>query len=165
MKIIAVRGNEEYGKEIIQYLEMMGGVNEHGLQGVSNNQFYYINVDGIIDVDSIAYANKDELIPIERVLQVAGEWKPVYLSETGDFPDTINPADVVHPNFPRMMWVWNKSPNQAVPYEVHGHIPTVPYQWIGYKSRFKHASDTDPRISELTIEEAEAKYNIKIKRP
>jgi hypothetical protein len=164
-KKVVVQGNRDYGKEIIQYLELMvGGKNEHDLTCTASYSCYYVGTDGIIDVESIGYFDKDQLTPIEEVLRSVAQRLVEYPQITKE-PYIIMSSDAKTPEFPRMMWVWDNSVKHTERKEVHGFIHTMKTPWITAHTNWINASDADPRMPELTIEEAEAKFNIKIKRP
>ena len=48
MKQIAIIGNKENGKDVISALELLGGCNIDGLQGIDEDHFYYVKDNGYI---------------------------------------------------------------------------------------------------------------------
>ena len=143
-KKVAVQGNQKYGKEIIQYLINTGAKNDNEFSGGDQRHYYYV-------IDSVIYSynyapDGYELIPIETVLSELERKE--------------------EKNFPRMMWVWQEDRNIAIPTKIHGYISTLESPWIDSEIiGWNFASQTDPRMPELTIEQAEEKFNIRIKRP
>jgi hypothetical protein len=145
---VCIRGSEKHAATVIKFLESLGGENIDYYNGEVNRYFYFVNSMGY--VDWVGYEPRGKRL--------------VTLEEARDFINgTIEYSKT--PEFPRMMWVWDDVRDGVLRLMIHGHIPTIEYPWIdGDGDAWEHASDTDPLIPELTIEEAEAKFNIKIKR-
>lgn len=138
---VAIAGSKVYGEKIISLLEGLGGNNFWEKEATSKDMYYFVGDGG--DIES------SDKIP-----------DGYFLLKTKD-----NENAPEQKNFPRTMFVWNSDIERADLKVVHGYIPTIKYPWITANNmEYQNASDTDPRIPELTIEEAELKYKIKIKR-
>lgn len=69
------------------------------------------------------------------------------------------------PKFTCEMWVSDDGFKSLNKIPIHGYIPTLDKPWIDLNSEgWKNASLTDPRIEEVTIEQAERLLGKKIRR-
>lgn len=151
---VRIRGSVKHAATVIKFLESIGGNNSLGHRADAAYAFYHVDPEGVIRFEAEAIKREITLQQAQDILDGIAT-----LRDDG----TIEYSKT--PGFPRMMWVWNNSILNAIEKEVHGHIPTIKCPYVDIDGlTWEHASDTDPRTPELTIEEAEAKYNIKIKR-
>ena len=105
MAKLAIKGHPARGKEVIQLLEMLGGVNVFNLDGTMNNYYYYIDEN----------SNK-----IYHCLSINLEYGIVYTLEEFEekFPYKVDDVVVNHKYgkglIIRMLWIDNE-----IVYEIH----------------------------------------------
>lgn len=151
---ICIKGSEEHVAIIIKFFKKLGA---HNLFHCDCPYYFYFFNDKERQVDFSQFQPQDKkLISLEEVIDILDN--RAILQEDGMV--VYNEQK----EFPRMMWVWDYKVESAIKDTVHGYISTLESAWITKTLRWKNASDADPRIQELTIEEAEEKFNIKIKR-
>jgi len=144
---VCVRGNEEHAATIIKFFERVG-CKRNNCACENSDYFYFVNNIGYVNCSESQPQGK-RLVTLEEAIEVIN--------------GTVVYDEI--PKFPRIMWCWDDKPEKAVRDTVHGHISTLNFGWITSNLKWRNASDTDPRPRpELTIEEAETKFNIKIKR-
>ena len=71
---VYIQGVENRGKEVINALKKLGGINEHSYSGNNKYAYYYINPKGVIDYVYI-YAHSPEFLLIQEF------YKKIELSE------------------------------------------------------------------------------------
>ena len=76
-KKLAIKGHSTRGKEVIELLEMMGGINESNLSGKGDNSIYYLRyyVDNVIaDILYQTYPNTNDddfkVFTLEEFLEI-----------------------------------------------------------------------------------------------
>ena len=73
MAELAIRGHSTRGEEVIEILEMLGGVNKHELGAIRHNYVYFIDTDGIIRLLQI-----DLLLPEQYIVYSLEEFEEKY---------------------------------------------------------------------------------------
>ena len=177
---VCIRGNEDHPEKVIEFLESLGIKNKWNWSLSYAKMFYFADKDG--DMDS------SELKP-DDYTEISFEDACAILDDKADLSHdgtvyhklgciaryrrekpTLNDDCTVSykselPKFPCEMWVWDDYKDKAALREIHAYAPTLEFGWIGRMAAWKNASLTDPRIEEtITIEEAEKRLNVKIRR-
>ena len=139
----------KHAATVIKFLESIGGNSSLGHRADAAYAFYDVDPEGVIRFEAEAIKREITLQQAQDILDGIAT-----LRDDG----TIEYSKT--PGFPRMMWTWDAEVKYAKQREIHGHIPTLEHAWIDNGGHgWRNASDTAPHIVELTIEEAEAKYN------
>ena len=76
---LAIRGHATRGKEVIQLLEMLGGVNKHQIGAIRQTYVYFIDTDGIIRLLQI-----DQLLPEKDIVYSLEEFEEKFPYKVGD---------------------------------------------------------------------------------
>ena len=79
MADLAIKGHPTRGKEVIQLLEMLGGVNKHQIGAIRQTYVYFIDTDGIIRLLQIA-----QLLPEKDIIYSLEEFLEKYPYKVGD---------------------------------------------------------------------------------
>ena len=67
---LAIKGHSTRGKEVIELLEMLGGINVHKHMGINDKTFYYINDTNGIDCDQTLWNNnRYKIFTLEELLE------------------------------------------------------------------------------------------------
>ena len=62
MATLAIKGHPTRGKEVIQLLEMLGGVNKHKIYAIRQTYVYFIDIDGIIRLLQIGQLSVEQYV-------------------------------------------------------------------------------------------------------
>lgn len=84
MSILAIKGDEKRGNEVISLLEMLGGINDGNFYGNLDNLFYFISKNNTIDCTGLHYVcvnGKTILFPLDFTLD---EFYEKYPYKVGD---------------------------------------------------------------------------------
>ena len=79
MAELAIKGHTTRGKEVIQVLEMLGGVNKHQIDAIRQTYVYFIDIDNIIRLLQI-----NQLIPEKDIVYSLEEFLEKYPYKVGD---------------------------------------------------------------------------------
>ena len=79
MADLAIKGHPTRGKDVIQLLEMLGGVNKHQIGAIRQTYVYFIDTDGIIRLLQI-----DQLLPEKDIVYSLEEFEEKYPFKVGD---------------------------------------------------------------------------------
>ena len=79
MADLAIKGHPTRGKEVIQLLEMLGGVNKYKIDAIRQTYVYFIDTDGIIRLLQI-----NQLLPEKDIVYSLEEFEEKYPYKVGD---------------------------------------------------------------------------------
>lgn len=79
MAELAIKGHPTRGKEVIEILEMLGGVNKHQIDAIRQTYVYFIDIDNIIRLLQIA-----QLLPEKDIIYSLEEFLEKYPYKVGD---------------------------------------------------------------------------------
>lgn len=79
MAELAIKGHPTRGKEVIEILEMLGGVNKHQIDAIRQTYVYFIDIDNIIRLLQIA-----QLLPEKDIIYSLEEFLERYPYKVGD---------------------------------------------------------------------------------
>ena len=79
MADLAIKGHPTRGKEVIQLLEMLGGVNKHQISAIRQTYVYFIDIDNIIRLLQI-----NQLLPEKDIVYSLEEFEEKYPYKVGD---------------------------------------------------------------------------------
>ena len=65
-KILAIKGDEERGNEVIALLEMLGGDNKEHCQGIELGAYYYIDIRGCITYEDCFVEDELEIFTLDE---------------------------------------------------------------------------------------------------
>lgn len=106
MATVAIKGHPTRGREVIQLLVMLGGVNKHQIDAIRETYVYFVDIDGIIRLLQI-----DQLLPEQYIVYSLEE-----LEEK--FPYKVDDIVVNHKygkgDITQMLWIDNE-----IVYEIH----------------------------------------------
>lgn len=80
MAKLAIKGHQERGSEVIQVLEMFGGINKYNAKGDYDAGFYFISDKGIIESNALRNIN----ITSEYVLYTLEKFEKAFPYKKGD---------------------------------------------------------------------------------
>ena len=79
MADLAIKGHVTRGKEVIEILEMLGGVNKHQIDAIRQNYVYFIDTDNIIRLLQI-----NQLLPEKDIVYSLEEFEENFPYKVGD---------------------------------------------------------------------------------
>lgn len=79
MAELAIKGHPTRGKEVIEILEMLGGVNKHQIGAIRQTYVYFIDIDNIIRLLQI-----NQLLPEKDIVYSLEEFLEKYPYKIGD---------------------------------------------------------------------------------
>ena len=79
MAQLAIKGHPTRGREVIQLLVMLGGVNKHQIDAIRETYVYFVDIDGIIRLLQI-----DQLLPEQYIVYSLEEFEEKFPYKVGD---------------------------------------------------------------------------------
>ena len=153
-KKLAIKGHPTRGKEVIELLEMMGGVNVDSHKGHFPDEWkssYYIYGD-----NTIQFARDEFLLKLNFVIFTLEEFLEKYPFKVGDLKD--RKVDSISCIIDKMRW---NSEKECIEY--HGSFGTNDYGW--HRAEDFRIYDSFPNIFSQKFKTAEISFNEKVCKP